>query len=140
METLYEHELFLAPVIDEYWTHLRNKLGLSPNYHPVLAVAASDDCEARWNFLRLYLWSIGDEMGLLRGLFSNQVNGIWPIHNAYRLKIGHLGLIGGEHLGYNGGRVMLRGHIRGFGSHIIDASSKLDIVRDALSNRARRGR
>jgi hypothetical protein len=41
---LYEHEPFLAPVMDEYWTHLRSKMGLSPNYHPVLAVAASDDC------------------------------------------------------------------------------------------------
>ena len=41
---LYEHEPFLVPVIDEYWTHLRSKMGLSPNYHPVLAVAASDHC------------------------------------------------------------------------------------------------
>ena len=41
---LYEHEPFLAPVIDEYWTHLRSKMGLRPSYHPVLAVAASEDC------------------------------------------------------------------------------------------------
>jgi hypothetical protein len=42
--TVYEHEPFLAPVIGQYWTILRIKMGLSPNSHPVLAVAASDDC------------------------------------------------------------------------------------------------
>jgi hypothetical protein len=38
------HEPFLAPVIDEYWTRVRFKMGLSPSRHPVLAVAASDEC------------------------------------------------------------------------------------------------
>jgi hypothetical protein len=52
---LYEHEPYLAPVINEYWTHLRNKLGLIPNYHPVLAVAASDDCAIN----SLPWWEIG---------------------------------------------------------------------------------
>jgi hypothetical protein len=37
-------EPFLAPMLDRWWMRLRIKLGLSPNYHPVLAVAASDDC------------------------------------------------------------------------------------------------
>ena len=37
-------EPFLAPMLDRWWMQLRIKLGLSPNYHPVLAVAASDDC------------------------------------------------------------------------------------------------
>jgi hypothetical protein len=41
---VYEHEPFLAPVIEEYWTRVRFKMGLSPSRHPVLAVAASDDC------------------------------------------------------------------------------------------------
>jgi hypothetical protein len=39
-----DHEPFLGPVIDEYLTRVRIKLGLSPSRHPVLAVAASDDC------------------------------------------------------------------------------------------------
>jgi hypothetical protein len=31
-------------MIDEYWMRFRLKVGLSSNRHPVLAVAASDDC------------------------------------------------------------------------------------------------
>ena len=42
--SVYEHEPFLAPLLDEYWKRLRTKIGLSPTSHPVLAVAASDDC------------------------------------------------------------------------------------------------
>ncbi len=42
---VYEHEPFPAPVIGQYWAILRSKMGLSPNRHPVLAVAASDDCQ-----------------------------------------------------------------------------------------------
>jgi hypothetical protein len=41
---VHQHEPFLAPVIDEYWTRVRFKMGLSANRHPVLAIAASDDC------------------------------------------------------------------------------------------------
>jgi hypothetical protein len=41
---IHVHEPFLAPVIDEYWTRVRFKMGLSPSHHPVLAVAASDEC------------------------------------------------------------------------------------------------
>jgi hypothetical protein len=41
---VYEHEPFLTPVIDDYWTRVRKKIGLSPSRHPMLAVAASDDC------------------------------------------------------------------------------------------------
>jgi hypothetical protein len=41
---VHEGEPFLAPVIDEYWTKVRIKLGLRPSWHPVLAVAASDEC------------------------------------------------------------------------------------------------
>jgi hypothetical protein len=37
-------EPFLGPMLERWWTGFRVKLGLSPNYHPVLAVAASDDC------------------------------------------------------------------------------------------------
>jgi hypothetical protein len=36
---------FLSPVIREYWTVVRFRMGLNPTHHPVLAVAASDDCE-----------------------------------------------------------------------------------------------
>jgi hypothetical protein len=39
-----ERESFLAPVVDEYWTRVRLKMGLSHSRHPMLAVAASDDC------------------------------------------------------------------------------------------------
>jgi hypothetical protein len=42
--SVHVHEPFLAPMLDRWWMRLRVKLGLSPNYHPVLAVAASDDC------------------------------------------------------------------------------------------------
>jgi hypothetical protein len=41
---VHVHEPFLAPMIDEYWTRVRIKLGLRPSWHAVLAVAASDDC------------------------------------------------------------------------------------------------
>ena len=41
---VHEREPFLAPMIDEYWAKMRIKLGLRPSWHPVLAVAASDDC------------------------------------------------------------------------------------------------
>jgi hypothetical protein len=40
-------------------------------------------------------------------------------------------------LGYNGGRARLRGRIRSAISHVIDVRSKLDIVRDDLTERAR---
>jgi len=43
---VYAHEPFLAPMLDGYWTRVRFKIGLSPYRHPVLAVAASDDCAA----------------------------------------------------------------------------------------------
>jgi hypothetical protein len=41
---VYAHEPFLAPMLDRWWMQVRIRLGLSSNYHPVLAVAASDDC------------------------------------------------------------------------------------------------
>jgi hypothetical protein len=41
---VYADEPFLAPIIDEYWTRIRFKMGLTQSRHPVLAVAASDDC------------------------------------------------------------------------------------------------
>ena len=41
---VHAHQPFLAPMLDHYWMRVRIKLGLSPNRHPVLAVAASDDC------------------------------------------------------------------------------------------------
>jgi hypothetical protein len=41
---VHAHQPFLAPMLDEYWMRVRFKLGLSPNRHPILAVAASDDC------------------------------------------------------------------------------------------------
>jgi hypothetical protein len=41
---VHQHEPFFAPMIDEYWTRVRFKMGLSPSRHPVLAVAASDEC------------------------------------------------------------------------------------------------
>jgi len=41
---VHAHEPFLAPMADRWWTRLRVKLGLSRNYHPVLAVAASGEC------------------------------------------------------------------------------------------------
>jgi hypothetical protein len=40
-------------------------------------------------------------------------------------------------LGYNGGRARLRGRIRSAVSHVVDVRSKLEIVRDNLSERAR---
>jgi hypothetical protein len=41
---VHAQEPFLAPMLDRWWMRLRVKLGLSPNYHPVLAVAASEEC------------------------------------------------------------------------------------------------
>ena len=41
---VHAHQPFLAPMLDQYWMRVRIKMGLSPNRHPVLAVAASDDC------------------------------------------------------------------------------------------------
>jgi hypothetical protein len=41
---VHEYEPFLAPMIDHYWTRARIKMGFSPSRHPVLAVAASDEC------------------------------------------------------------------------------------------------
>jgi hypothetical protein len=41
---VHEHEPFLGPVVDEYWRRVRFKMGLSASRHPVLAVAASDEC------------------------------------------------------------------------------------------------
>jgi hypothetical protein len=41
---LRPNEPFLAPMLDRWWMRVRIKLGLSPNYHPVFAVAASEDC------------------------------------------------------------------------------------------------
>jgi hypothetical protein len=39
-----QREPFLAPMIYEYWTRIGIKIGLTPSHHPVLAVAASDNC------------------------------------------------------------------------------------------------
>jgi hypothetical protein len=39
-------------------------------------------------------------------------------------------------LGYNGGKARLRGRIRSVVSHVIDVRSKLEIVRDDLTERA----
>ena len=41
---LRPNEPFLAPMLDRWWMQVRIKLGLSPNYHPVFAVAASEEC------------------------------------------------------------------------------------------------
>jgi hypothetical protein len=41
---VHAHQPFLAPMLDQYWMRVRLRLGLSSNRHPVLAVAASDDC------------------------------------------------------------------------------------------------
>ena len=42
--TVHEQEPFVAPLVGEYWTRVRIKMGLNLSRHPVLAVAASDDC------------------------------------------------------------------------------------------------
>ena len=42
---IYANEPFLAPMIDEYWARVGFKMGLKPSRHPILAVAASDDCK-----------------------------------------------------------------------------------------------
>ena len=52
---VYARAPFLAPVLDEYWTRVRIKLGFSPTPHPVLAVAASDDCTVS----ELPWWELG---------------------------------------------------------------------------------
>jgi hypothetical protein len=41
---VYANEPFLAPMIDDYWARVRFKMGLTSSRHPILAVAASDDC------------------------------------------------------------------------------------------------
>jgi hypothetical protein len=41
---VYEQQPFLAPMIGDYWTRARSKMGFSASRHPILAVAASDDC------------------------------------------------------------------------------------------------
>jgi hypothetical protein len=41
---VHAYQPFLAPMLDEYRTRVRVRIGLSPNRHPTLAVAASDDC------------------------------------------------------------------------------------------------
>jgi hypothetical protein len=46
---------FVAPMVDEYWTRVRIKMGLNPSRHPVLAVAASDDCSIN----ALPWWELG---------------------------------------------------------------------------------
>jgi hypothetical protein len=52
---VYANEPFLAPMIDDYWARVRVKMGLSPNRHPVLAVAASDGCTIK----TLPWWELG---------------------------------------------------------------------------------
>ena len=52
---VHAHQPFLAPMLDEYWMRVRIKMGLSPNHHPVLAVAASDDCAVN----ALPWWELG---------------------------------------------------------------------------------
>jgi hypothetical protein len=42
---VHEQEPFLAPVIRDYWTRAQFKMGFNTSRHPMLAVAASDDCE-----------------------------------------------------------------------------------------------
>jgi len=54
--TVYEREPFLSPVIGAYWTLVQSKMGFNPSHHPILAVAASDDCEIDalpWSELRI---------------------------------------------------------------------------------------
>lgn len=41
---VHTNEPFLTPMLRQYWTRLRIRIGLSPNRHPLLSVAASDDC------------------------------------------------------------------------------------------------
>jgi hypothetical protein len=52
---VHAHQPFLAPMLDEYWMRVRVKIGLSPNHHPILAVAASDDCAVN----ALPWWELG---------------------------------------------------------------------------------
>jgi hypothetical protein len=42
--TVHADEPFVAPMFDRWWTWVRLKMGLSANRHPLLAVAASEDC------------------------------------------------------------------------------------------------
>jgi hypothetical protein len=41
---VHADEPFVAPMLDRWWMRVRVKMGLSANRHPLLAVAASDDC------------------------------------------------------------------------------------------------
>jgi hypothetical protein len=52
---VHEREPFIAPMVEEYWTRVRIKMGLNPSRHPVLAVAASDDCSIN----ALPWWELG---------------------------------------------------------------------------------
>jgi hypothetical protein len=52
---VHEREPFVAPLVGEYWTRVRIKMGLNPRRHPVLAVAASDDCSIN----ALPWWELG---------------------------------------------------------------------------------
>ena len=52
---VHAQQPFLAPMLEEYWMRVRIKMGLSPNRHPVLAVAASDDCTVS----ALPWWEVG---------------------------------------------------------------------------------
>jgi hypothetical protein len=52
---VHEREPFVAPMVEEYWTRVRIKMGLNPSRHPILAVAASDDCSIN----ALPWWELG---------------------------------------------------------------------------------
>jgi hypothetical protein len=52
---VHDREPFLAPVIDGYRTKMRIKLGLRPSWHPILAIAASDECSIN----ALPWWELG---------------------------------------------------------------------------------
>lgn len=41
---VHADEPFIAPMLDRWWMWVRLKMGLSANRHPLLAVAASEDC------------------------------------------------------------------------------------------------
>jgi hypothetical protein len=42
---VHDHQPILSPVIREYWRLIQLRMGSSASRHPVLAVAASDNCE-----------------------------------------------------------------------------------------------
>jgi hypothetical protein len=51
---VYVQQPFLAPMIEQYWTWARFKMGFGSSRHPMFAVAASDDCaidELPWSEL-----------------------------------------------------------------------------------------